>query len=48
VGIFYFSELLNVNWVNDMKQTKMQLAEALIPEPSFVKVETATEEFKRC
>jgi hypothetical protein len=42
----YFSQLLNVHGVNDVRLTEMQTVETLIPKPSSFKVETATEELK--
>jgi len=41
----HFSQLLNVHWVNDDKQTEVHTAE-LVPEPSVFEFELATEELK--
>ena len=42
----YFSQLLNVHRVNDVRQTKMHTAEPLVPEPSASEVELAIEKLK--
>ena len=34
----YFSQILNVHGVNDVRQTEIHTAEALIPEPSASEV----------
>jgi hypothetical protein len=38
---------LNVHGVNDVRQTEVQTAEPLLPEPSAFKVEMAIEKLKR-
>jgi hypothetical protein len=38
---------LNINGVNDVKQTKLHTAEPLEPEPSAFKVDMTTEKLKR-
>jgi len=43
----HFSQLLNVRGVNDVRQTEIQTAEPLLPEPSTFKVEVAIEKLKR-
>jgi hypothetical protein len=42
-----FCQLLNVNDVNDTRQTKIHTAEPLLPELNSFKVEIATEKLKR-
>jgi len=42
----YFSQLLNVHGVNDVRQTEIHTAEPLVPEPSASEVELATEKLK--
>ena len=42
----YFSQLLNVHGVNDVRQTEIHTAEPLVPEPSAIKVELAFEKLK--
>ena len=42
----HFSQLLNVHWVNDDKQTEVHTAEPLVPEPSVFEFELATEELR--
>jgi hypothetical protein len=42
----YFSQLLNVHGVNDARQTKIHIAELLVPEPSASEFEFAIEEKK--
>ena len=42
-----FSQVLNVNGVNDVSQTETQTAEPLVPEPSAFEVELAIEKLKR-
>jgi len=42
----YFSQLLNVHGVNDVRQTKIHTAEPLVPEPSAFEFELATERLK--
>jgi len=41
------SQLLNVHGVNDVRQTEIQSAGPLVPEPSALEVETAIEKLKR-
>jgi hypothetical protein len=43
----YFCQLLNVHGVNDVRQTEIQTAEPLVPEPSSSDVEIAIEKMKR-
>ena len=43
----YFSQLLNVRGDSDIRQTEIQTAEELVPEPSASEVEMATEKLKR-
>ena len=42
----YFSQLLNVHGVNDIKHTDIHIAEPLVPEPSAFEVELAVEKLK--
>ena len=42
----YFSQLLNVHGVNDVRQAKIHTAEPLVPEPSAFEVELAIENLK--
>jgi hypothetical protein len=42
-----FCQLLNVHGVNDVRQTKINTAEPLVPEPSSFEVEVAIEKLKR-
>jgi len=42
----YFPQLLNVHGVNDVRQTEMNTAEPLAPEPSASKFELAIEKLK--
>jgi len=42
----YFSQLLNVHGVNDVRQTEILAAEPLVPEPSASEVELAIEKPK--
>jgi len=42
----YFSELLNVHGVNDVRQTEIHTAVPLVPEPSAFEVELAIENLK--
>ena len=37
----YFSQLLNVHGVNEVRQTEIHTAEPLVPEPSAFEVELA-------
>ena len=41
-----FSQLLNIHGVNDVRQSEIQKAESLLPEPIAFKVETAIEKLK--
>jgi len=41
----YFSQRLNVNGVNDVRQTEIHKAEPLLPEPSAFEVEMSIENF---
>jgi hypothetical protein len=43
----YFSHLLNVHNVSDVRQIEVQTAEPLVPGPSNMEVEIATEKFKK-
>jgi len=38
--------LLNVHWVNDVRQTEIRTAEPLVPEPSASEIELAIEKLK--
>ena len=42
----YFSQLLNVHGVNDVRQTEIHTAEPLVPEPSACEIEVAIEKLK--
>ena len=42
----YFSQLLNVHEVNDIRQAEIHTVEPLVPEPSAFEVELATKELK--
>ena len=42
----YFSQLLNVHAVNDIRHTEIHTAEPLVPEPSVFEVELAIEKLK--
>jgi hypothetical protein len=42
----YFSELLNVHGVSDVRQIEIQTGELLVPDPSPFGVEFAIEKFK--
>jgi hypothetical protein len=42
----YFSKLLNVCGVNDVRQTEIHTAEPLVPEPSAFEVGLAVERLK--
>ena len=42
----HFSQLLNVNGVNDVRQAEIHTAEPLVPEPSALDVELAIEKLK--
>jgi len=42
----YFSKLLNVHGVNDVRYTEIHTAEPLVPEPSAFEVELVIEKLK--
>jgi hypothetical protein len=42
----YFSQILNVHWVSDVRQAEIHTAEPLVPEPSALEVELAIEKLK--
>jgi hypothetical protein len=42
----YFSQILNVHGVSDVRQAEIHTAELLVPEPSALKVELAIEKLK--
>ena len=42
----YFSQILNVRVVNDVRQAEIQTAESLVPEPSASEVQLAIEKLK--
>jgi len=42
----YFSQILNVHGVSDVRQAEIQTAEPLVPEPSAFEVELAIEKLK--
>ena len=42
----YFSQLLNVHGVHDVRQTETHTAEPLVPEPSAFEVDMAIEKLK--
>ena len=42
----YFSQLLNVHEVNDIRQAEIHTVEPLVPEPSAFEVELAIEKLK--
>ena len=42
----YFSQLLNIHGVNEVKQTKLHTAEPKVPEPGAFEVELAVEKLK--
>jgi hypothetical protein len=42
----YFSQILNLHGVNDVRQTEIHTAEPLVTEPSASKVELAIEKLK--
>jgi len=44
----YFSQLLNVHGVKEVRQTEMHTAEPLMPEPSTSEVQLAIEKLKSC
>ena len=43
----HLSQLLNVHGVNDVRQTEIQTAEPLVPDPSAFEVELAIENLKK-
>ena len=43
----HFSQLLNLHGVNDVRQTEIQTAEPLMPEPSTFEFEMANEKLNR-
>ena len=43
----HFSQLLNTYGVNDVRQTEIQIAEQLVPEPTAFELGMAIEELKR-
>ena len=42
----YFSQILNVHWVSDVRQAEIHTAEPLVPEASALGVELAIENLK--
>jgi hypothetical protein len=42
----YFSQILNVHGVNDVRQADIYTAELLVPEPSVSEIELAIEKLK--
>ena len=42
----YFTQILNVHWVSDVRQTEIHTEEPLVPEPSALEVELAIEKLK--
>jgi hypothetical protein len=42
-----FNQVINVHGVNDVRQMDIHMAEPLVPEPSLIKVDIATEKMKR-
>jgi hypothetical protein len=42
----HFSQLLNIQGVNDVRQTEIQTAELLVPKPSALDFEMAIEKLK--
>jgi hypothetical protein len=42
----YFSQILNVHGVSDVRQVEIHTAEPLVPEPSALEVELAIEKLK--
>jgi hypothetical protein len=44
----YFSQLLNVHNVSDVRQIEIHMAEPLVPDPSRLEVETAIAKLKKC
>jgi hypothetical protein len=45
-NIRYFSQILNVHGVSDVRQAEIHTAEPLVPEPSALEVELAIEKLK--
>jgi hypothetical protein len=43
----HFSQLLNVHWVNDVRQIEIHTVPPLVPEPGALGVEMAVEKLKR-
>jgi hypothetical protein len=43
----FFNQVLNVRGVHDVRQTDIQTAEPLVPEPSLVEVEISVEKLKK-
>jgi hypothetical protein len=43
----HFSQLFGIHGVNDVKQTEIHTAEALVPEPSAFEIEMAIGKLKR-
>jgi hypothetical protein len=43
----YFSQILKVHGVNDVRQAEIHTAELLLPEPSVSEIELATDKLKR-
>jgi hypothetical protein len=43
----HFSQILNIQGANDVRQTEIRSAETLVPEPSASEVEMAIEKLKR-
>jgi hypothetical protein len=44
---YYFCQLLNVQDINDIRQTDMHTAEPLVPEPNSFEAEIGIEKLKR-
>lgn len=52
-GIFsrcknYFCQLLNIHWVNSIRQSEIQKGEPFVPERRFSEVEIAIGKLKKC
>jgi hypothetical protein len=43
----YFSQLLNVHYVSDVRQIEVHTAEPLVPGPSRLEIETANAKLKK-
>jgi hypothetical protein len=43
----YFSQILNVHDVNDLRQREMQGTGPSVPEPKYTEIETAIEKLKK-